>query len=109
MEEKKALTIGMAMTEKQGGSDLRANTTIARPLYAHGGGQPYELLGHKFFLSAPMSDAILFWRKPKGTCHAIWCRVGGRMAREIRSSSNGLRIKWAMFPTPRAKWSCAVR
>lgn len=66
MEEKKALTIGMAMTEKQGGSDLRANTTIARPLYAHGGGQPYELLGHKFFMSAPMSDAFLFLAQTEG-------------------------------------------
>src|SRR5690625_7476565 len=56
----------MAMTEKQGGSDLRANTTIARPLYAHGGGQPYELLGHKFFMSAPMSDAFLFLAQTDG-------------------------------------------
>ena len=50
---------GMAMTEKQGGSDVRANTTSARPLGTEGGGQPYSLIGHKWFCSAPMSDAFL--------------------------------------------------
>lgn len=47
---------GMGMTEKQGGSDVRANTTAARPLAESGG---YELTGHKWFCSAPMSDAFL--------------------------------------------------
>ncbi|WP_309227331.1 acyl-CoA dehydrogenase family protein [Zooshikella harenae] len=56
---KKGVTIGMAMTEKQGGSDVRANTTIAKPLNKGGPGQPYELVGHKWFCSAPMSDAFL--------------------------------------------------
>jgi putative acyl-CoA dehydrogenase len=49
----------MAMTEKQGGSDVRANTTHARPLRARGPGQAYLLTGHKWFCSAPMSDAFL--------------------------------------------------
>lgn len=57
--EKRGATIGMAMTEKQGGSDVRANTTQARPLESSGGGQAYELIGHKWFCSAPMSDAFL--------------------------------------------------
>ena len=57
--EKAALTIGMAMTEKQGGSDVRANTTRAFPLGIEGPGQAYELVGHKFFVSAPMCDAFL--------------------------------------------------
>jgi putative acyl-CoA dehydrogenase len=57
--EKQALTIGMGMTEKQGGSDVRANTTLARPLGAQGPGEPYELVGHKWFTSAPMCDAFL--------------------------------------------------
>uniref|UniRef100_UPI003F9D7B36 isovaleryl-CoA dehydrogenase n=1 Tax=Roseiarcus sp. TaxID=1969460 RepID=UPI003F9D7B36 len=57
--EKHGLTIGMAMTEKQGGSDVRANTTRAVPVGAGGPGQPYELIGHKFFVSAPMCDAFL--------------------------------------------------
>jgi len=53
--EKSAATIGMAMTEKQGGSDVRANTTRAHPI----GGDAFELVGHKWFCSAPMSDAFL--------------------------------------------------
>ena len=56
---KKGLTIGMAMTEKQGGSDVRSNTTRALPLGQPGPGQAYELVGHKYFVSAPMSDAFL--------------------------------------------------
>jgi putative acyl-CoA dehydrogenase len=58
-EQKQALTIGMAMTEKQGGSDVRANATRAIPVGIEGPGQAYELVGHKFFVSAPMSDAFL--------------------------------------------------
>lgn len=52
--EKAGATIGMAMTEKQGGSDVRANTTLATAT-ADG----YTLVGHKWFCSAPMSDAFL--------------------------------------------------
>jgi putative acyl-CoA dehydrogenase len=51
---KRAVTIGMAMTERQGGSDLRANTTAATPA----GGGEYLLEGPKWFCSAPMSDAF---------------------------------------------------
>ncbi len=57
--EKRGVTLGMAMTEKQGGSDVRANTTTAEPLGAAGAGEEYELVGHKWFCSAPMSDAFL--------------------------------------------------
>ena len=57
--EKRAVTIGMGMTEKQGGSDVRSNNTRAHPLGARGAGEAYELVGHKFFLSAPMCDAFL--------------------------------------------------
>jgi putative acyl-CoA dehydrogenase len=52
-------TIGMGMTEKQGGSDVRTNTTRATPVVVAGAGQLYELVGHKWFFSAPMSDAHL--------------------------------------------------
>ena len=58
-EQKEGVTIGMAMTEKQGGSDVRANTTRAVPLGDPGPGKPYSLTGHKWFCSAPMSDAFL--------------------------------------------------
>ncbi|TAL83251.1 MAG: DNA alkylation response protein [Rhodanobacter sp.] len=57
--DKQAVTIGMAMTEKQGGSDVRANTTRAYPVGTGGSGQAYELVGHKYFVSAPMCDAFL--------------------------------------------------
>lgn len=53
--DKTAATMGMAMTEKQGGSDVRANTTRA----THLEGDAYTLRGHKWFCSAPMSDAFL--------------------------------------------------
>jgi putative acyl-CoA dehydrogenase len=52
--QKSGLTLGMGMTEKQGGTDVRANTTTATPR-----GDGYSLVGHKWFMSAPMSDAFL--------------------------------------------------
>ncbi len=57
--EKGSAIFGMAMTEKQGGSDVRANTTRAVPAGAGGPGSEYTLTGHKWFCSAPMSDAFL--------------------------------------------------
>lgn len=57
--EKRGLTLGMAMTEKQGGSDVRSNSTYAYPIDQKGPGQAYELVGHKFFVSAPMCDAFV--------------------------------------------------
>jgi putative acyl-CoA dehydrogenase len=57
--EKGSAIAGMAMTEKQGGSDVRANTTFARPLNGGGAGAEYQLTGHKWFCSAPMSDLFL--------------------------------------------------
>ncbi len=53
---KRGAMCGMAMTERQGGSDVRANTMLARPL---GTGGEYALTGHKWFCSAPMCDAFL--------------------------------------------------
>ncbi|HEX3392613.1 MAG TPA: acyl-CoA dehydrogenase family protein [Solirubrobacteraceae bacterium] len=57
--EKGSAIAGMAMTEKQGGSDVKANTTFATPLNGGGSGAEYELVGHKWFCSAPMSDLFL--------------------------------------------------
>ena len=64
--EKSSVTIGMAMTEKQGGSDVRANSTIAYPVGTEGPGQAYELVGHKWFVSAPMCDAFLVLAQAPG-------------------------------------------
>src|SRR3954449_9008879 len=58
-EQKAGALCGMAMTERQGGSDVRANTTLARPLNGGGGGGEYEITGHKWFCSAPMCDVFL--------------------------------------------------
>lgn len=54
-EEKTSALIGMAMTEKQGGSDVRAGTTVGTYMGGHG----YQITGHKWFCSAPMSDGFL--------------------------------------------------
>lgn len=60
LTHKRGMLIGMGMTEKQGGSDVRSNSTVARPASsAEGRGAPYLLTGHKWFFSAPMCDAHL--------------------------------------------------
>jgi putative acyl-CoA dehydrogenase len=61
-ERKRGVTLGMGMTEKQGGSDLRTNTTTAEPV----GGREYRIVGHKWFFSAPMSDAFLILAQAPG-------------------------------------------
>jgi putative acyl-CoA dehydrogenase len=57
--EKSGVLLGMGMTEKQGGSDVRANTTLARPISRRGPGGEYLISGHKWFMSSPMSDGFL--------------------------------------------------
>jgi putative acyl-CoA dehydrogenase len=64
--EKQGALCGMAMTEKQGGSDVRANTTVARALNGGGPGAEYELIGHKWFCSAPMCDVFLVLAQAEG-------------------------------------------
>jgi putative acyl-CoA dehydrogenase len=56
--DKTGILLGMGMTEKQGGSDVRANTTVAEPIGAGGPGGEYLLTGHKWFVSAPMCDGF---------------------------------------------------
>jgi putative acyl-CoA dehydrogenase len=58
-EQKRGVLFGMALTERQGGSDVQSNTTRAVPLGRTGGAQEYELTGHKWFCSAPMCDVFL--------------------------------------------------
>jgi len=64
--EKAGALAGMGMTEKQGGSDVRANTTTARPVNGGGPGAEYALTGHKWFMSAPMCDAFLVLAQADG-------------------------------------------
>ncbi|WP_338445085.1 acyl-CoA dehydrogenase family protein [Pelagerythrobacter marensis] len=79
--EKAGVTVGMAMTEKQGGSDVRANTTRAEPTGEEGW---YSLTGHKWFCSAPMCDAFLTLAYSEGglTCFLVprWLPDGTRNA-----------------------------
>jgi putative acyl-CoA dehydrogenase len=102
IEKKNSIMIGMGMTEKQGGSDLRTNTTVARPLNGSGRGAEYALTGHKWFFSAPMCDAHLIlartdaglscffvprWR-PDGTKNAVLVqRLKDKMGNRSNSSS----------------------
>ena len=87
IEEKNGITIGMSMTEKQGGSDLKSNTTIARPQDSlkKGLGQEYLIRGHKWFTSAPMSDGFLTLSRTNDkpdqlSCFLVprWCPNGER-------------------------------
>jgi putative acyl-CoA dehydrogenase len=63
---KRGVTIGMGMTEKQGGTDVRANTTTAAPAGNGGPGAEYLITGHKWFVSAPMCDAFLVLAQAPG-------------------------------------------
>jgi putative acyl-CoA dehydrogenase len=64
--EKAGALVGMALTEKQGGSDVRSNTTRAAPVGGGGPGGEYRLTGHKWFCSAPMCDAFLVLAQAPG-------------------------------------------
>lgn len=85
--DKAAITLGMGMTEKQGGSDVRANSTVASALESGGPGSAYRLTGHKWFLSAPMCDAFLVLAQAPGglSCFLVprWTPEGAR---------NGLQV-----------------
>ena len=81
--EKKAVTLGMGMTERQSGTDLRATISVAKAANGH-----YEITGHKWFMSAPMSDAFLVLAQAQGglTCFLLpRFRPDGRV--------NGLRLQ----------------
>jgi putative acyl-CoA dehydrogenase len=79
--DKTGVTVGMGMTEKQGGSDVRGTSTTATALEAEG---HYALVGHKWFFSAPMSDAFLVLAQATGglTCFLLPRRLsdGGKNA-----------------------------
>ena len=83
--EKHGVLLGMGMTEKQGGSDVRANTTRAERI---GGSREYLITGHKWFCSAPMCDAFLVLAQTgKGiTCFLLprWTTTGERNAFHIQ-------------------------
>jgi putative acyl-CoA dehydrogenase len=82
--DKPGALFGMAMTEKQGGSDVRANTTVAAPI----GEGRYALTGHKWFCSAPMSDAFLVLAQAPG---GLSCFLMPRLLDD--GTRNGLRFQ----------------
>ncbi len=81
--DKSGMTLGMGMTEKQGGTDVRANTTTATP-----DGDAYLIVGHKWFLSAPMGDAFLILAQAPG---GLTCFLLPRFRPD--GSVNGLRLQ----------------
>ncbi|MBX2804850.1 MAG: acyl-CoA dehydrogenase family protein, partial [Hyphomicrobiales bacterium] len=86
--EKSGALIGMGMTEKQGGSDVRANTTRAEPIEAGGPGTAYSITGHKWFFSCPQIDAHLVLAQAAGgiSCFFMpkWLPDGTRNAIRIQ-------------------------
>lgn len=91
-QQKQGVTIGMAMTEKQGGSDVRANSTRAYPVSQRGGGEIYELVGHKYFVSAPMCDAFLVLAQAEGgiSCFLVprWRPDGSKNPLQLQQLKN---------------------
>ncbi|MBO0716430.1 MAG: isovaleryl-CoA dehydrogenase [Rhizobiales bacterium] len=82
--QKTGVLLGMAMTENQGGSDLRTNTTQAEFVSSDGPRRLFRLTGQKWFMSAPMCDAFLVLAQSKGglSCFLVprWTRDGERNA-----------------------------
>ena len=89
-DTKRGLLAGMSMTEKQGGSDVRANTTRAIPVKGDGeaGGGSYLLTGHKWFTSAPMGDLFLVLAQAPG---GLSCFLLPRVLPD--GSRNGMRLQ----------------
>ncbi len=86
--DKTGLTMGMGMTEKQGGSDVRANTTRAEADGRDAWGERFSVTGHKWFFSAPMCDAFLILAQ---TASGLSCLFLPRVLPD--GSLNGLRIQ----------------
>jgi putative acyl-CoA dehydrogenase len=80
LEQKHSMLVGMGMTEKQGGSDVRSNTTAARPLNGSGRGAAYTLTGHKWFFQRRCAMPTWCWRAPTTACRAFSCRAGALTA-----------------------------
>ena len=87
-QDKTGAIVSMGMTEKQGGSDLRANTTRAVAAGRGGPGAEYRVVGHKWFLSIPMSDAFLVTAQTPG---GLSCLLLPRFTPDGRV--NGLQLQ----------------
>jgi putative acyl-CoA dehydrogenase len=87
-ETKQGLLAGMSMTEKQGGSDVRANTTRAVPITGPSADGSYRLTGHKWFTSAPMNDLFLVLAQAPG---GLSCFLLPRVLPD--GTRNGVRLQ----------------
>ena len=87
-ESKRGLLAGMSMTEKQGGSDVRSNTTRAVPAKGPGADGSYRLTGHKWFTSAPMNDLFLVLAQAPG---GLSCFLLPRVLPD--GTRNGMRLQ----------------
>ena len=96
--EKPGMTLGMGMTEKQGGTDVRANSTTATQ-----SGDFYTLVGHKWFLSAPMCDAFLVLAQAPGGLTCFFMPRFRPTVRSMRCGCSGSRTSSATAPMPRAR------
>lgn len=108
---KAGITIGMGMTEKQGGSDVRANSTRAEPLTGQG---EYALTGHKWFMSAPMCDGFLVLAQAPGglSCFLLprWRPDGERNTFRLMRLKDKLG-NWANASSEvefDAAWGCGI-
>jgi putative acyl-CoA dehydrogenase len=92
VEQKKGITMGMAITEKQGGSDVRANTCQAQPVGTAGPGKAYELIGHKYFVSGAMGDAFFVTAQAQNglSCFLVprWRPDGSKNPLQIQQLKN---------------------
>jgi len=92
LDQKASMMVGMGMTEKQGGSDLRTNTTRAAPVGAGGRGGEYLLTGHKWFFSSPTSDAhlVLAGHEQQLSCFYVprWLPDGRRNSVHLQRLKN---------------------
>ena len=113
--DKRGALIGMGMTERQGGSDVRTNTTRAVPAGARGPGHEYRLTGHKWFFSAPMCDAFLVLAQAPGglSCFLVPRFLPDRRINQLHlqrlkdkvgnrsNASSGGRVRGCVRGTPR--------
>ncbi|MFY9513065.1 MAG: acyl-CoA dehydrogenase family protein [Rubrivivax sp.] len=91
VSQKTAVTMGMGMTEKQGGSDVRANTTRAVRDGQDGWGERWRITGHKWFFSAPMCDAFLVLAQTSAQPSGLSCFFLPRLLPD--GSVNGIAVQ----------------
>jgi len=109
LEGKRSAWIGMGMTEKQGGSDVRSNLTIATPTGNGGRGGEYLLRGHKWFFRRRCAMPTWWWRAPlKTDWLAFTCRAGVPTAAKTACTSSDSKTRSATRATPAAKLNLSM-